>query len=115
MQRGTLSNPSLWSNSATAALSQGEVKEQKHRHDVLDRMARIKARLSEGQRNDFKWFKDAWDKNIVKQHGSEWAKLFMTWMQRILDDERSNVFSTFVFNESRRVFHDVAALHVPGY
>ena len=101
----------LGDSSATAGGGNGKTS----RHDVLDRMARIKAGLSDAQRNDFKWFKDAWDKETVKLHGSDWAKLFMSWMQRILDDERSNAFSTFVFDETRRVFHDVAALHAPGY
>ena len=93
----------------------GAAKGRKSRHLVLDRLSKIKAGLSPAQRNDFIWFKDAWDKEMVKQHGSNWAVLFSSWIQRILHDERSNAFSHFVFDETRRVFHDFVALHVPGY
>ena len=82
--------------------------------DVLDRLARIKAGLSAGQRNDWPWFKEAWDHEMVTQHGANWAALFAGWVQSVLDDERSNAFSLFVYNETCRVFKGIAALHVPG-
>ena len=92
----------------------GGAKAKRNRFGVLDRLARIGAGLSAGQKNDWPWFKEAWDKEMVTQHGAKWASLFATWMQNVLDDERSNAFSTFVYNETCRVFHGVAALHVPG-
>ena len=81
---------------------------------MLDRLARIKAGLSAGQRNDWQWFKEAWDQEMVTQHKGDWAKLFSSWMQSVLDDDRSNAFSLFVSNEACRVFHGSVALHVPG-
>ena len=98
------SKPTHWRLSATAAPT----------HEVLDRLARIKAGLSAGQKNDWQWFKEAWDQEMVKQHGNAWGKIFAACMQNTLDDERSNAFSTFVYKETRRVFHSTAALHVPG-
>ena len=51
---------------------------------------------------------------MVKQHGAKWGSVFASWMQGVLEDESSNAFSKFVYNETCRVFRDVAALHVPG-
>ena len=51
---------------------------------------------------------------MVTQHGVSWASIFAGWVQNVLDDERSNAFSLFVYSESCRVFHGSAALHVPG-
>jgi hypothetical protein len=92
----------------------GGPKARKNRFEVLDRLARIRAGLSAGQKNDWPWFKEAWDQEMVKQHRAIWASVFAKWMQSVLDDERSNAFSTFVYNETCRVFHGTAALHVPG-
>lgn len=92
----------------------GGAKGKKNRHEVLDRLSRIRAGLSAGQKNDWQWFKEAWDKEMVKLHGAGWAKLFAAWMQKTLEDERSNAFSHFVYDETCRVFQNVAALHVPG-
>jgi hypothetical protein len=92
----------------------GGPKAKKNRHEVLDRLARYKAGLSAGQRNDWSWFKESWDQAMVSEHKAGWAALFSSWVQRVLDDERSNAFSHFVFNETSRVFHGATALHVPG-
>ena len=43
-----------------------------------------------------------------------WASVFSGWVQHVLDDERSNAFSAFVYNETCRVLSANAALHVPG-
>ena len=94
--------------------SAGGPKARKNRFEVLDRLARIRAGLSAGQKNDWSWFKEAWDKEMVKEHGANWASLFAKWMQNVLDDESSNAFSKFVYNETCRVFHGMAALQVPG-
>jgi hypothetical protein len=51
---------------------------------------------------------------MVAAHGGAWAEVFSKWAQGVLDDERSNAFSTFVYDETRRVFSGSAALHVPG-
>ena len=94
--------------------SAGGRKARQNRFEVLDRLACIRAGLSAGQRNDWSWFKEEWDKEMVKQHGANWASTFAKWMQNILDDECSNAFSKFVYKETCRVFHGAAALQVPG-
>ena len=98
----------------TGSHNAGGAKAKRNRMDVLDRLARIKAGLSAGQRNDWPWFRESWDQEMVTEHGEDWAALFAGWVQSVLDDERSNAFSLFVYNETRRVFHDTSALHVPG-
>ena len=92
----------------------GGAKGRNNRWEVLDRLSRAKAGLSAGQRNDWQWFKEAWDKAMVAKHGADWPELFATWIQEVLSDQRSNAFSIFVHNETRRVFHGAAALQVPG-
>ena len=96
------------------SLNAGGAKARKNRFEVLDRLARIRAGLSPGQKNDWPWFKEAWDKEMVKQHGAHWGSLFAKWMQNVLGDECSNAFSTFVYKETCRVFKGISALHVPG-
>ena len=92
----------------------GGGKGRKQRLEVLDRLRRIGAGLSAGQKNDWAWFSDAWDRAMVAEHGAGWAALFAQWMQGVLNDTRSNAFSLFVHKETLRVFHGAAALHVPG-
>ena len=92
----------------------GGAKARNNRFEVLDRLARIRAGLSPGQWNDFPWFKDAWDEDMVKVHGASWGSASAKRMQSVLDDEGSNAFSTFVYAETLRVFDGTAALHVPG-
>ena len=92
----------------------GGAKAKSRRLEVLDRLARLKAGLSPGQRNDWAWFKEAWDQAMVNEHKENWATTFSGWMQRILEDERTNAFSVFIYNETCRIFKNTAALHVPG-
>ena len=92
----------------------GGVKARKNRFEVLDRLSRLKAGLSAGQKNDWPWFKESWDAAMVAEHRSNWASVFAGWVQNVLEDERSTAFSLFVYNETCRVFHASAALHVPG-
>ena len=92
----------------------GGAKAKKNRFEVLDRLARLGAGLSAGQKNDWPWFKESWDGAMVAQHGANWRSVFAGWVQSVLDDKRSTAFSLFVYNETLRVFHASAALHVPG-
>ena len=92
----------------------GGAKARSRRFEVLDRLARLRAGLSPAQKNDWQWFKESWDQAMVAEHKANWASLFAAWMQQVLDDERSNAFSCFVHTETCRVFHGIAALHVPG-
>ena len=106
----TFTLDALGANKANA----GGPKARNNRMDVLERLRRMKAGLSAGQTNDWSWFKEAWDQEMVTQYGPAWAKTFSGWVQKVLDDERSNAFSVFVYNETRRVFEGTSALHVPG-
>ena len=92
----------------------GGAKGKKNRLEVLDRLARLNAGLSAGQRNDWQWFKDAWDKAMLIEYKDEWPETFATWIQEVLMDSRSNAFSIFVHEETCRVFDGAAALQVPG-
>ena len=92
----------------------GGAKGRKQRWEVLDRMARLKAGLSDGQKNDWTWFKSSWAQAMKDEHGEGWPMLFSAWVQGVLDDERSNAFSVFVHDETKRVFHNTAALSVSG-
>ena len=103
---------SLGEGSANA----GGVQGRKKRLEVLDRMARLGAGLSASQRNDWQWFKEAWDAEMVKTHGKDWAVLFAGYIQELLEKHNegtTNAFSIFVHGEACRVFHDKAALHIP--
>ena len=89
---------------------------KKRRWEVLDRLARLGQGLSPAQRNDFKWFKEAWDARMLQEHGDNWPELFMGWMQRLLGENEAghgNAFSVFVHRETRRCFDGVPALRVP--
>ena len=89
---------------------------KKKRGDVLDRMARLGTGLSAPQRNDFAWFKDAWDTAMLVDHGAEWPRTFAEWMQRLLNDipeGAGNAFSMFAHPETRRKFATEVALVVP--
>ena len=93
----------------------GGAKARNKRFEVLDRLAQLKAGLSAGQRNDWAWFKQAWDEKMASEHKGDWAKTFMAWIQHVLNDERSNAFSVFVYNETHRVLSPgTVALFVPG-
>ena len=93
----------------------GGAKGKARRFEVLDRLARLKAGLSPGQKNDWQWFKESWGQAMVHHHKSNWGIIFFAgWVQNVLTDNRSNAFSLFVYNETCRVFKDTVALHVPG-
>ena len=92
----------------------GGAKARKHRFELLDRVAGTRAGLSPGQKNDWQWFKEEWDKNMASEHGDNWGGVFARWMKNVLDDESSNAFSAFVYRETCRVLHAAAVLQVPG-
>lgn len=92
----------------------GGAKAKKNRLEVLDRMARLGSGLSEAQKNDFAWWKEAWDDAMVTQHGAHWAETFAGWIQNILDATSSTAFSEFMYGETVRVLQDSKALAVPG-
>ena len=92
----------------------GGAKARKTRFEVLDRLSRIRSGLSTEQKVDWPWWKEEWDSAMVKEYKGTWGSTFAKWMQHVLCDESSNAFSTFVYNETCRVFQGTCALHVPG-
>ena len=88
--------------------------DNKNRFEVLDRLSRHQAGLSDAQKNDFQWWKEAWDEAMVTQHGANWADTFAGWVQNLLNATGSNAFSKFMYDETVRVLHDSKALAVPG-
>ena len=68
------------------------------------RLARLGSGLSDGQKNDWLWFKASWDEAMLAEYGGyEWPTIFAGFMQGVLDDERTNSFSDFVYKETLRV------------
>ena len=88
---------------------------KKRRWKVLDRLARLGQGLPPAQRNDFGWFKGAWDARMLGEHGDIWPDTSMGWVQRLLGENENgvaNACSVFVHNETRRRFDGVLALRV---
>ena len=50
---------------------------------------------------------------MVTEHKLDWGGKFAAWIHGVLNSEDSNAFSVFIYNETCRVFHGSAALHVP--
>ena len=92
----------------------GGAKARKCRFDVLDRLAQNGAKLSSSQKNDFDWWKHAWDEWGCLEYKSMWGETFASWMQQILTSHVINAFSTFMHCETNRVLRDKKALVVPG-
>ena len=95
----------------------GGAKAKKVRHQVLDRFASLGTGLSAAQRNDFAWFKDAWDTAMVLEHDATWGRVFAQWMQAVvqdIQDGRLNAFSLFMHNETRRCLSEVPVLSIPA-
>ena len=58
----------------------GGPKAKKNRFEVLDRLSRLRQGLSDAQKNDFPWWKEAWDAAMVAEHGAVWAATFGSWV-----------------------------------
>ena len=80
-------------------------------------MAQIGSGLSPQQRNEWVWFKEAWERKMHEEHGDEWVKLFVGWIQGVLNqihDGATNAFSIFVYNETVRCFSADLGLILPS-
>ena len=89
---------------------------RKRRFEVLDRLARLGAGLSAPQKNDWTWFKEAWDEKMLEEHEAEWGGVFAGWTQKVLNDLEggaANALSLFVHAETCRCFGGVCLLRVP--
>lgn len=109
-------------NFSMESLGQGKARSggaaaRKNRAHVLDRFSRLGSGLSAPQKNDWAWFKEAWDEKMSQQHKDNWGGIFAAWLQRVLDDMQArvhNAFSLFAHSESMRCLADVPMLSIPG-
>ena len=92
----------------------GGAKGRAARHEALDRLSKLGSGLSAGQKNDFPWWKEAWDKKMLQEHKANWPKQFAEWANAIVHDNRRNAFSKFMHDETVRVLLGGHALVVPG-
>ena len=89
---------------------------RKRRDEVMDRMAKIGSGLSPQQRNDWVWFKEAYDRTMHGEHGDDWVRIFVGYMQEVLNqlhDGTPNAFSLFVHKETLRCFATDRGLVLP--
>ena len=89
---------------------------RKRRFEVLERCARTGAGLSPEQRNDWAWWKEAWDAAMIQEHKERWGSVFASWIQAVLDklhDGVQNAFSLLVHQETVRLFDRTLALQLP--
>ena len=84
----------------------GTVAMRKQRFELMDRIAALGSGLSPGQRNDWTWFKENWDKKMALEHKDKWGATFAGWMQNVLEKmrEANNAMSLFVYEETSRCF-----------
>ena len=109
-------------NFSLESLGQGKARSgggpaRKQRALVLDRFSRLGSGLSTPQKNDWAWFKEAWDEKMSQQHKDNWGGIFAAWMQRVLDDIQEgayNAFSIFVNTETMRCLRGAPMLSIPG-
>ena len=90
---------------------------RKLRLEILDRLARLGTGLSAAQRNDWEWFKDAWDEKMLAEHAANWGTLLLEWTNAVLrafENGEASAFSVFVYNETVRCFSAVPMLAIPG-
>ena len=90
---------------------------RKLRLEILDRLARLGTGLSAAQRNDWEWFKDAWDEKMLAEHAANWGTLLLEWTNAVLrafENGEASAFSVFVYNETLRCFSAVPMLAIPG-
>ena len=112
--RSRHSHSKIW---AKAAVTAGKAAARKRRWEVLDRLAHLGQGLSAAQRNDFSWWKDAWDAKMLEQHGENWPEVFAGCVQQLLEKNEAgagNAFSLFVHAETVRCLDGVPGLRIPG-
>ena len=78
-------NISLWQASGTNRKC-GGAQGKKRRLDVLDRLASLGNGLSPVQKNDWAWWKNAWDEQMMDAWEGDWPFMFATWVQNTLQE-----------------------------
>ena len=95
----------------------GGVAARKLRYEVLEKIAMLGSGLTAAQKNDWAWFREAWDEKMCGEHAQEWGGIFSQWMQKILDDVTdgvANAFSVFMHDETKRHFSKTPMLVLPA-
>ena len=80
-------------------------------------MAKLGTGLTQAQKNDWAWFREAWAALMCDEHAQEWGGTFSQWMQKNLDDLSdgvANAFSMFMYDETKRHFSKTPMLVVPS-
>ena len=94
----------------------GGAEGKRNRGQVLDRLVRLGQGISPAQRNDYAWFKDAWDCTMLAEYGDEWPAVFAGWAQRLVqaheEGDRTAV-SKLMHDETLRCFAEEVALTTP--
>ena len=89
----------------------------KLRYEVMDKMAKLGSGLTLAQKNEWAWFREAWDTTMREEHKADWGGTFSQWLQKILDDVTGgvfNAFSTFMHEETVRDFSKTPMLVMPS-
>ena len=91
----------------------GGAAHRNRRLDVLDRIARHGAEFTPQQRNDWKWFKEAWDDSMSESHNKDWGSTFARIAQHLMERLQGGevtAASTFMFTETERCLKDIKVL-----
>ena len=94
----------------------GGAEGKRNRGQVLDRLVRLGQGISAAQRNDYAWFKDAWDGKMIAEHGDEWPAVFAGWAQRLVQAHEGGdrtAVSKLMHDEALRCFAEEVALTTP--
>ncbi len=70
-----------------------------------------------GTENDWAWWKNAWDEQMMDAWEGDWPFMFATWVQNTLQEVEGgdgSAVSNFVHRETVRCFSEEAALLMPG-
>ena len=95
----------------------GGAKARDRRLEVLERLASLGNGLTTAQKNDWAWWKEAWDERMMGEHGDDWPWVFSSWVQKTLDDVEAGdgaAVSAFVYAETARCFSGEPAISMPG-
>ena len=84
----------------------GGAQHRARRMELLDRLLRYGAVFTPQQKNDWKWFKDAWDHALSEHRNKEWGSILAGSVQGVLDKLEANdvtAISKFMYDETSRV------------
>jgi len=88
---------------------------KKRRYEVMERIALRGCPLTSQQRNDWKWFKPAWDAKMAPEHDKAWGITFAGMMKGILEKLEEGAASAvvdFMYSEIQRVLPAAEVLRI---